>query len=155
LRTRWRLEALQAGRGSGEFALLAELFKRVKNIAREVSPQPQERYESTFDRSVLTEPAEQALLAEFEQRAPAIRTAVASADYARAMTEAAAFRGPVDRFFTEVFVMVDDPLLRSSRLMLLVHLRDLILEIADISQLAPATAGSDEGRRAGAPAMGA
>ena len=86
------------------------------------------------------EPAELALLAEFDRRAPSIRAAVAAADYAKAMAEAAAFRAPVHRFFTEVFVMVDDLPLRHSRLMLLVHLRDLILEIADISQLAPAAA---------------
>jgi glycyl-tRNA synthetase beta chain len=54
--------------------------------------------------------------------------------------EAAAFRAPVDRFFTEVFVMVDDARVRNSRLMLLVHLRDVILQIADISQLATVAA---------------
>ncbi|MGE3844159.1 MAG: glycine--tRNA ligase subunit beta [Vicinamibacterales bacterium] len=136
LRTRWRLEALQASRGSADVAGLAELFKRVKNIAREVSPQPQASYPLAFDRAALTEPAEQALLAEFDRRAPAIRKAIGAADYTRAMTEASLLRGAVDRFFTEVFVMVDDERVRHARLMLLVHLRDLILEIADISQLA-------------------
>jgi glycyl-tRNA synthetase beta chain len=138
LRTRWRLEALRETRGSEEFAALAELFKRVKNIAREVSPYPLEAYPHAMDRQALTEPAERALLAEFDRRADGIRAACAAADYARAVADAAAFRGPVDRFFTEVFVMVDDPVVRHSRLMLLVHLRDLMLEIADISQLTPA-----------------
>jgi glycyl-tRNA synthetase beta chain len=135
LQMRWRLEALHAVRGSADFLALAELFKRVKNIAREVSPQPLETYPVALDPGKLTEPAEQALHAEFERRAPAIRAAVAASDYAKAMADAAAFRMPVDRFFTEVFVMVDDQQVRNSRLMLLVHLRDLILEIADISQL--------------------
>jgi glycyl-tRNA synthetase beta chain len=140
LRTRWRLEALHAIRGSADFAALAELFKRVKNIAREVSLSPRASYDVALDSEALTEPAERGLLAELERRAPAIRAAVAAADYGRAMADAAAFRGPVDRFFTEVFVMVDDARVRNSRLMLLVQVRDLILEIADISQLAPAAA---------------
>ncbi len=140
LAVRWRLEALRAVRDSGEFAALAELFKRVKNIAREVSAQPLETYPVALDRSALTEAAERALLAELEARAPRVREAVATADFAGAMTEAAAFREPVHRFFTEVFVMVDDPRVRHARLMLLVHLRDLMLGISDISQLAPAAA---------------
>jgi glycyl-tRNA synthetase beta chain len=136
LRARWRLEALHAIRQSADFAALAELFKRVKNIAREAGPVPVGAAADPFDRDALTEPAEQALLAEIDRRAPAIRAALAAADYARAMAEAAAFRAPVHRFFTEVFVMVDDPRTRQARLLLMVHLRDLVLGIADISQLA-------------------
>jgi glycyl-tRNA synthetase beta chain len=136
LRTRWRLEALREVRGSAEFAALAELFKRVKNIARELGPHPLDA--QALDRSALREPAEQALLAEFDRRADAIRAAGAASDYTRAMTDAAAFRAPVDRFFAEVFVMVDDPVVRQSRLLLLGQLRDLMLAIADISQLTPA-----------------
>jgi glycyl-tRNA synthetase beta chain len=137
LRTRWRLEALRTVRGSADFAGLAELFKRVKNIAREISPHPLPTYPVALDRTVLTEPAEQALLAEFDRRARTIRAASDGADYAKAMTEAAALRQPVDRFFAEVFVMVEDAKLRNARLRLLVDLRDLILGIADISHLAP------------------
>ena len=51
------------------------------------------------------------------------------------MSEAAALRPAVDRFFTEVFVMADDRRARTSRLMLMVGLRDLVMQIADISQL--------------------
>ncbi len=140
LAVRWRLDALRAVRDSAEFSALAELFKRVKNIAREVSAQPLETYPVPLDRAALTEPAERALLAEFDARAPRMRQALAAADFAGAMAEAAGFRAPVHRFFTEVFVMVDDPRVRNARLMLLVHLRDLMLGIADISQLAPAAA---------------
>lgn len=137
LRTRGRLEALQAMDGSADLAALSEAFKRMKNIARDVSPTPLERYPVAFDRTALTEQAELALLAEFDARAPRIREAVAANEFTRALSEAAAFRAPVDRFFAEVFVMVDAERLRTARLMLLVHLRDLVLEIADISHLAP------------------
>jgi len=138
LEARGRLEALRSSRSAQDFEALAVLFKRVTNIAREVSPQPRASYPYALDPALLREPAEQALLAEFTARAPGIRNAVAGGDYRRAMSEASALRPAVDRFFTDVFVMVDDPGLRAARLMLMVQLRDLVMSIADISQLAPA-----------------
>jgi len=132
---RHRLEALAGMRGSQDFAALAVLFKRVKNIAREVSPVPQPAYEARLVRGLLVEPAEQALLQAFDRVAPAMREAVAARHYRKAMAEAATLRPAVDRFFTEVFVMVEDAALRASRLMLMVSVRDLVLEVADISQL--------------------
>ena len=61
------------------------------------------------------------------------------ADYTRAFTEIAALRPAVDRFFTEVFVMADDVRVRTARLTLMAHLRDLILTLADISEIVPHT----------------
>jgi glycyl-tRNA synthetase beta subunit len=43
----------------------------------------------------------------------------------------------VDRFFTEVFVMVDDARLRTARLRLMKRLERLILKLADISEIVP------------------
>jgi glycyl-tRNA synthetase beta chain len=140
LAVRWRLEALQEMRASEDFEALAVLFKRVKNIAREISPEPQASYAHEIDRSLLTMPAEQALLAQFDAQAPPIRAAVAAGDHRRAMALAATMRPAVDRFFTDVFVMVDDVRLRTSRLMLMVALRDLVMSMSDLSQLAPAGA---------------
>jgi glycyl-tRNA synthetase beta chain len=53
------------------------------------------------------------------------------------LTEIAALRPAVDRFFTEVFVMADDARLRTARLKLMADLRDLILNLADISEIVP------------------
>lgn len=135
LAVRRRLEALQAMRGADDFTALAALFKRVKNIAKEISDAPQAHYDVALDRARLTEPAEVALLAEFDRRAPVIGAALDAGHYRQAMAEAAAFRPAVDRFFTEVFVMTDDTAVRTARLMLMVALRDLVLRLADISAL--------------------
>lgn len=135
LAVRRRLEALQAMRGAEDFAALAVLFKRVKNIAKEISDAPRERYDATMDRTRLTEPAEVALLEEYDRRAPAVRAALDAGRFREAMTDAAGFRPAVDRFFTEVFVMTEDAAVRTARLMLMVTLRDLVLRIADISAL--------------------
>jgi glycyl-tRNA synthetase beta chain len=133
LRARRLAEALQAMRASADFQGLAVLFKRVKNIARELTEHV------PFDRAALTEPAEVALLAELDARRPRIEQAAASADYKRAFAEIAGLRGPVDRFFTDVFVMADDRRLRTARLELMADLRDLVLDLADISEIVPQT----------------
>jgi glycyl-tRNA synthetase beta chain len=133
LRARRIAEALQAVRASDDFQGLAVLFKRVKNIAREL------KEHAALDRSVLVEPAEQALLAELDARRPRIEQAAAAHDYKKAFTEIAALRAPVDTFFTDVFVMADDARLRTARLTLMAGLRDLILDLADISEIVPQT----------------
>jgi glycyl-tRNA synthetase beta chain len=133
LRARRAAEALQTMRTSADFQALAVLFKRVKNIARE-------RTDSVpADPQALTEPAERALLDELTTRRPRIAQGIAAADYRRALTEIAGLRPAVDRFFTEVFVMAEDARTRSARLALMAELRDLILQIADISEIVPQT----------------
>lgn len=140
LTLRRRLEALQSMRGASDFSALAALFKRVRNLAKEISAEPSESYPQSLDPAVLTEPAEVALFQHCQELAPRLQQAVAVGDFRTAVAEAAALRPAVDRFFSEVFVMADNEALRTARLMLLVALRDQVLEIADISHLAPATA---------------
>jgi glycyl-tRNA synthetase beta chain len=58
--------------------------------------------------------------------------------YREGLEQLAGLRGAVDKFFDEVMVMVDDEAVRNNRLALLSMLRNLFLEVADISLLAPA-----------------
>jgi glycyl-tRNA synthetase beta chain len=133
LRARRVAEALQGMRASEDFQGLAVLFKRVKNIAREL------KEKTSVERAALVEPAERTLLAELDKCRPRIDSAVAKQEYRTAMAEIAALRTPVDRFFTDVFVMAEDPRLRTARLALMAELRDLILHLADISEIVPQT----------------
>ena len=68
-----------------------------------------------------------------------IEAAAARSDYRAALMDIAGLRAAVDRFFTEVFVMADDVQLRNARLTLMADLRDLILHLADISEIIPQT----------------
>jgi glycyl-tRNA synthetase beta chain len=120
-------------RASEDFQALAVLFKRVKNIAREL------KGSAPLDRAALTEPAERALLEALDARRPRIAQATAQADYKRAFAEIAGLRPVVDRFFIEVFVMAEDARLRTARLTLMAELRDSILALADISEIVPQT----------------
>jgi glycyl-tRNA synthetase beta chain len=133
LRARRIAEAIRAMQSSADFQALAVLFKRLKNIAKEL------KNDVPLDRAALTEPAEVALLAELDARRPRIEQAAAAHEYKRALTEIAGLRAPVDRFFTDVFVMADDARLRHARLKLMAELRDLILDLADISEIVPQT----------------
>src|SRR3954464_338348 len=133
LRARRIAEAIQGMRASDDFQALAVLFKRVKNIARE------RRSSAPLDRGAITEPAERALVEELDARQPRIEAAAARSDYRAAFIELAGLRAAVDRFFTEVFVMADDVRTRDARLTLMADLRDLILHLADISEIIPQT----------------
>ena len=138
LDARRKLEALSGFTGSPDFQQLAALFKRVRNIARELPDA--ELADVEAGRSAVSdeppEPAEAALAAELERRRPAIAAAVAAGtDYHAAFAEAAAFGPAVDRFFTDVLVMAGDPGLRRRRLVLLKRLEHLILQLADVSAL--------------------
>jgi glycyl-tRNA synthetase beta chain len=136
-----KLEVLPEFTASPDFQKLAIAFKRVKNIAREVG--------DDFDllevsdpnlKMWLKEPAEIALLEELERRGPEIDSVLESGEnLRRAFVEAAQFGPAVDRFFTEIFVMVDDALLRKARLRLMKRLEQQILRIADISEIVSET----------------
>ena len=138
LDARRKLEALSGFTGSADFQQLAALFKRVRNIARELPDAELADVEAgrVAVSDAPPEPAEAALAAEFDRRRPAIEAAVeAGADYHAAFAEAAAFGPAVDRFFTDVLVMAGDPDLRRRRLALLKRLDHLILQLADVSAL--------------------
>jgi glycyl-tRNA synthetase beta chain len=126
--------ALQEFVDSESFRKLAEAFKRVRNIARE--SKAADLMELGAIRAALKEPAELALLDEIAQREVAITRAVRSGqDFRAAYLEAARVQPAVDRFFTEVFVMVDDAPLREARLQLMKQLEQLILQLGDISEI--------------------
>jgi glycyl-tRNA synthetase beta chain len=131
LEAKRKLEALSGMSGSAALLGVAGLLKRVKNITRGV----ESAASPDGAGGVLIEPAEQALLAELEGRAPAIREAAARSDYREAFTGIAALQPAVAKFFDDVLVMAEDERLRAARLGLVATLRDLILNIADISEI--------------------
>lgn len=131
LDARLRLDALRRVRSSPDFEALAVAFKRVKNLARELAGGPVEAHDR------LTEPAEVALLEEFRRRGEQVRQAASRRAYEEAFRLAAGFRPSVDRFFTDVFVMVEEAALRDQRLTLVWRLHDLMQELADISEIVP------------------
>ena len=137
LDARRKLEVLPEFTDTPDFQTLATLFKRVKNIARQLADggSPDEPFES-----VLTEPSERALLAELKARRSVIDAAVETGSgFREAFAEAARIGPAVDRFLNEVFVMADDLKLRNARLGLMQQVEQVILQLADVSEIVPET----------------
>ncbi|MEE2791702.1 MAG: glycine--tRNA ligase subunit beta [Acidobacteriota bacterium] len=138
LDARRKLEVLPEFTGSTDFLQLATLFKRIRNIAKDL---PENEFEAIESGQAAVsnqpfEPAEAHLIEELDRRRPAIEAVVeAGTDYRVAFAEAAGFGPSVDRFFTDVLVMVAEPLLRRRRLGLLKRLERLVLKLADMSEI--------------------
>jgi glycyl-tRNA synthetase beta chain len=136
---RRKLAVLPELTDSADFTQLATLFKRVKNIARNLSDEAYHAAEQAqTPMNALSEPAELALVDELRERRPVIERAVVSGDgYRKAFAEAAAFGPAVARFFEDVMVMADNPSVRDARLRLMRQLEALILQLADVSEMVP------------------
>ena len=89
----------------------------------------------SIDLTLLQEDAEKALAESVEVMAEALEPAFATGNYQDALSKLADLREPVDAFFDNVMVMADDEALKKNRLTLLNKLRNLFLQIADISLL--------------------
>ena len=133
LEARRKLDALAQMSGSDALVGVATLFKRVKNITKGISAAGVDL--ASLD-AKLKEPAERALWQALS-RGPAIRDAIARGAYKEAFAEIAGLQPVVTKFFDDVLVMAEDPEVRTARLALVATLRDLILGLADISEMAP------------------
>jgi glycyl-tRNA synthetase beta chain len=129
-----RLAAVSAMRGETAFGALANLFKRVKNITKGIDDDASPLAEI---KAQLREPAEQDLADRLAATLPRLDAALADGKTEDALQHLAALHPVVDRFFTDVLVMADDPALRKARLALVTRLRSVVLtRIGDISELA-------------------
>ena len=126
-----RLDAVAAFVGLDAADALAAADKRIANILRQAGY----RERAALDTELLAEAAERALHEALEDARSAVTPLFEARSYAEALSRLAALRGPVDTFFDDVMVMVDDEKLKTNRLTLLAELRDLFLNVADISRL--------------------
>ncbi|MCG9680508.1 glycine--tRNA ligase subunit beta [Vibrio sp. Isolate24] len=110
---------------------LAAANKRVGNILAKFDGE----LAADIDLSLLQEDAEKALAESVEVMTEALEPAFATGNYQQALSKLADLREPVDAFFDNVMVMADDEALKKNRLTLLNNLRNLFLQIADISLL--------------------
>lgn len=80
--------------------------------------------------------AEQALLSAVDAAFTTVSEKLSAGAYAEALAALAALREPIDRFFTDVLVMDDDPKVRDNRLRLLNRFASAFGDVADIGVLA-------------------
>ncbi|ACY82859.1 glycyl-tRNA synthetase, beta subunit [Edwardsiella piscicida] len=126
-----RVRAVSHFRTLPEAATLAAANKRVSNILAKSGDVLAEQVQAVL----LKEPAEIRLAANLITLQEKLAPLFADGRYQEALVELATLRQPVDDFFEQVMVMADDEQVRINRLTLLNKLRDLFLQVADISVL--------------------
>lgn len=129
-----RIQAVTAFAAMAECKSLASANKRISNILQKSAVAPGE----TIDTALFQVAAESDLNDSLREALADIQPLQNAREYAAVLSRLALLKGPVDRFFDEVMVMVDDEPLLRNRLALLASLREPFHSVADISQLAAA-----------------
>jgi glycyl-tRNA synthetase beta chain len=126
-----RVKAVTHFRTLEAAAALAAANKRVSNILAKSNDTLLDHVHA----SVLKEPAELKLATHLVVLRDKLEPFFAAGRYQEALVELAALRETVDAFFDGVMVMAEDEAVRVNRLTLLSKLRELFLQVADISVL--------------------
>ncbi len=127
-----RVHAVHAFTALPEAASLAAANKRVSNILEKLDASHEFGEVSPY---LLLEPQEQQLAARLAALTQVARGHLENDEYTAALACLAGLKEPVDAFFDGVMVNAEDASLRHNRLNLLKVLRELFLQVADISQL--------------------
>jgi glycyl-tRNA synthetase beta chain len=126
-----RLQALESFLALPEATSLAAANKRIANILRKATGD----LSGAVETARLQDGPERQLFEHVVSMERAVNPLFSRRDYKSALTQLATLREDVDRFFDSVMVMADDPEVRANRLGLLVRLRGLFLQVADLSRL--------------------
>lgn len=130
-----RLKAVQSFQTLAAAESLSAANKRVRNILLKSAEEAGLAKTGKIDRKLLIEPPEQALFAVLSSKEQEIAPLLAQADFTNTLKALAELKPAIDLFFDKVMVLTDDLKLRNNRLLLLNKLRQLFLEVADISLL--------------------
>ena len=127
-----RIQAVQHFQQLPSATALAAANKRVSNILKK---EDHTTFPAQANPALLEDPAEQTLAHLLAQKSNLVAELCRTANYTEALCSLAELQQPIDDFFEKVLVMAPDIKLRNNRLALLNQLRQLFLQIADISLL--------------------
>ncbi len=116
---------------------LAAANKRTANILRKAGLAEHETRRAGVDTALLQDDAERVLYHALQSAENDVAPLIRKRAYADTLRRLAELKVPVDAFFDDVMVMVDDETLRQNRLALLSELRALFIGVADLSRLTP------------------
>ncbi|HSX61575.1 MAG TPA: glycine--tRNA ligase subunit beta [Tahibacter sp.] len=129
-----RVRAVAAFAALPEAESLAAANKRIANILRQAG----DIAGGGIDPQFVAAGAESDLVAALMSAQSRTASFAHERKYVTLLRELGELRGPVDAFFNDVMVMVDDAAVRANRLRLLRELRQQFLQVADVSVLQPA-----------------
>ena len=125
-----KLAAVLSFQEMPEAEALAAANKRIVNILKKTEGELPD-----VDVALLQEAAEKELFSQVVTAQPLVKSHFENGNYAESLRVLAGLRASVDRFFDEVMVMAEEPLIRQNRLALLTQLAGLMNRVADISRL--------------------
>jgi len=126
-----RIHALKVFADFKEASHLSSLCKRVNNLIQQAGMPA----DADVDSNLIQESAEKTLLTEMQRVEKTLTTLLQNGDYEAILQQLAMLHGPVDAFFEQVMVMVEDKAIKENRLRLLKRLQRLLQSVADISLL--------------------
>lgn len=126
-----RVKAVEAFKSLDSAESLAAANKRVGNILAK----SKESIDGKVQPNLLNEAPEKALYQLLDETEQAVKPLIQDGNYTDALTQLSNLKEPVDEFFEHVMVNAEQDDIRLNRLNLLYRLRQLFLEIADISLL--------------------
>ncbi|MEK9806473.1 MAG: glycine--tRNA ligase subunit beta [Halieaceae bacterium] len=126
-----RVQALHQFSSTEAAVALSAANKRVANILSKT----EDDFRGPPKEDQLSEPEEKQLFAALNQADLSAQPKISAGDYAGALEVLSVLREPVDLFFENVMVNVEDPEIRANRLRLLGALRDSFIRVGDIALL--------------------
>ncbi len=130
-----RAEALAAFLKTEDGPNLLQGFKRANTILTQAEQKDGVEYSYGADIKFAENDAERALFAALDSAEAKITPAVASEDFATAMTAMATLRAPIDAFFEATQINSDNQVLRRNRLNLLHRIRAICSGVADLTKI--------------------
>ncbi len=115
---------------------LSAACKRVNNLLQHARWSAEN---TTVEVNLLQEPAEKALFENLQTVEQRVSPLYSAGNYSKILSQLASLRRPVDDFFDNVMVMVDETAIKENRLGLLARLQSVLCGVADISLLSIAT----------------
>ncbi len=126
-----RVRAIERFRKLAAAQSLTSANKRIRNILRRGGGE----HPGNVDETMLELPAERALYESLGTLRNEVGNLYDNGQYEQALNRLSELHNPVDRFFDEVMVMVEEDALRSNRMALLHQLSELFLRTGDLSRL--------------------
>lgn len=127
-----RIQALQTFTGLPEALSLSAACKRVTNLLNHAGIQ---KVTPEVNASLLKDGSEKNLYNQIVALKKTVDPLYCSADYGSILKLLATLKEPIDDFFDQVMVLIDDEAIKSNRLTLLANLQELLQGVADISLL--------------------
>ncbi|MEA2096830.1 MAG: glycine--tRNA ligase subunit beta, partial [Candidatus Cloacimonadota bacterium] len=124
-----RAEALQELKKQEDFIKLVLGFKRVSNIIAEV------KSISDVKQEILQEKMERTLYTQYLDLKVRIEELLPDKNYKKILEELVKYGSTIDDFFDEVLVNVEDIEIKQNRYNILFCIRELFLQVADLSKL--------------------